>query len=94
MTQMIPHDFSRKIIYDKDSGEFRYIPTGDCVRLWDDRNVIYHKATGKCYQYHKATNSIMTVDVEHCPMGTRFLLCKDKVSKAKPTLKKCQQDKS
>ena len=21
----------------------------------------------------------MTVDVEHCPMGTRFLLCKDKV---------------
>ena len=25
----------------------------------------------------------MTVDVEHCPMGTRFLLCKDKVLRPK-----------
>ena len=25
----------------------------------------------------------MTVDVEHCPMGTRLLLCKDKVLRSK-----------
>ena len=29
---------------------------------------------------HDATNSLMTSRcTEHCPMGTRFLLCKDKV---------------
>ena len=80
---MILIQFSPEIMYDKDSDEFRYIPTRDYVRLWDDRNVIYHEATRKCYQYHYATNSIMTVDVEQCPMGTRFLLCKDKVLRPK-----------
>ena len=78
---MIPTQFFSEITYDKDSEEFTYIPTGDYVRLWDDRNVIYHEATRKCYQHHNATNSLMIVDVEHCPMGTRFLLCKDKVLK-------------
>ena len=28
----------------------------------------------------------MTVDVEHCPMGTRFLICKDKVLRPKQNL--------
>ena len=41
------------------------------------------KQLEKCYQYHDATNSLMTVDTEHCPMGTRFLLCKDKVLRSK-----------
>ena len=76
---MIPTQFFSKITYDKDLDEFRYIPTGYYVRLWDDRNVIYHEATRKCYQYYNTTNSLITVDVRHCPMGTRFLLCKDKV---------------
>ena len=88
MTQMILTFFSPKITYDKDWDEFRYIPTGDYVRLWDDRNVIYHETTRKCYQYHNATNSLMTIDVEHCPMGTRFLLCKDKVLRQKKKKKK------
>ena len=52
-----------KDTYDKDSDEFRYIPTRDYVRLWDDRNVMYHEVTRKCYQYHDATNSLRTVDV-------------------------------
>ena len=64
---------------DKDSDEFQYIFIRDYVRLWDDRNVIYLEATRECYQYHNATNSLMMVEVKHCPMGTRFLLCKDKV---------------
>ena len=36
-------------------------------------------------QLENAINVIMplTVDVEHCPMGTRFLLCKDKVLRPK-----------
>ena len=69
-----------EVMYDKDLDEFRYIPTGDSVRLWDDRNVIYHEASRKCYQFHNATNRLMTtIDVEHCLMETRFLLCKDKV---------------
>ena len=55
------------------------IATGDYVRLWDDRNVLYHEVSRKCYQFHNTTNSLMTVDVEHCPMEIRFLLCKDKV---------------
>ena len=76
---MIPTQFFSEITYDKDSDEFRYISTGDYVRLWDDRNVIYHEASRKCYQFHNATNSLMTVHVQHVPMGTRFLLCKDKV---------------
>ena len=38
---MILTQFFSEITYDKDSDEFRYIPTGDNVRLWDDRNVIY-----------------------------------------------------
>ena len=75
--------FFSEISYDKDLDEFRYIPTGDYVRLWDDRNVIYHEATTKCYQYHDATISLMTVDIEHCLMGTRFLLFKDKVLRPK-----------
>ena len=33
MTQMIPLQFFSKITYDKDSDEFRYIPTRDYVRL-------------------------------------------------------------
>ena len=78
ITWMIPMQFFPKITHDKDSDEFRYIPTGDYVRLWDDRNVIYHEAARKCYQYHDATNSLMAVDVEHCSIGTRFLLCKEK----------------
>ena len=64
---------------DKDSDEFRYSLIRDYVRLWDDRNVIYLEANRKCYQYYNATNSLMMVDVKHSPMGTRFLLCKDKV---------------
>ena len=76
---MTPVQFFSKITYDKDSDEFRYIPTGDYVRLWHDRNVIYHEASRMCYQFHNTTNSLITVDVEHCPVGTRFLLCKDKV---------------
>ena len=75
-----------EITYDKDSDEFRYIPTGEYVRMWDDRNVIYHEATRKCYQYHYATNSLMTVDVEHCPMGTGFLLCNCKMPRPKQNL--------
>ena len=81
-----PNMIFSKITYDKDLDEFRYIPTGDYVRLWDDRNVIYHEATRKCYQYHDVINSLMTVDVEHCSMGTRFLLCKDKVLRPKQNL--------
>ena len=54
-------------MYDKDSDEFRYILPRDYVRLWDDRNIIHHEAT----------------DIEHCPMGTRFLLCKEKVLRPK-----------
>ena len=78
MTQMIPTQFFSEIMYDKDWDEFRYIPARYCARMWDNRNIIYHEAIRKCYQYHDATNSIMRVDVEHCPMGTRFLLCKEK----------------
>ena len=70
-------------MYDKYSDEFMYIPTGNYVRLWNDRNVIYHEATRECYQYLKATNSLMTVDFRHCPTGTRLLLCKDKVLRLK-----------
>ena len=80
---MIPTGFFSEIMYDKDLDKFRYIPTRDYVKLWDDRNVIYHEATRKCYQYHNATNSLMTVDAELCPMRTRFLLCKDKVLRPK-----------
>ena len=80
---MILTQFFSEITYDKDSDEFRYIPTRDYVRLWDDRNAIYHEAVRKCYQYHNATNSLMTADVEHCPMETRFLLCKDEVLRPK-----------
>ena len=68
MTQMIPTQFFSKIKYDKDFDEFRYIPTRETVRLSDDRNIIYHEATRKCYQYHDTTNS-MTVDVKHCLWG-------------------------
>ena len=53
--------------------------TPEIIWQWDDMNVICHEATRKCYQYYDITNSIMTVDVEHCPMRTRFLLCKEKV---------------
>ena len=49
------------------------------VRFWDDRNVIYHEASRKCYQIHNATNSLGGVDTEQCPIGTSFLLCKDKL---------------
>ena len=38
-----------------------------------------HEASRKCYQIHNATNSLRVVDVEHCLMGTRFLLYKDKM---------------
>ena len=69
MTQMILTQFLSEITYDEDLDECRYIPTRDYVRLWDDRIVIYHEVTRKSYQYHNATNSIMTVDVEHCTMG-------------------------
>ena len=54
-------------------------PPRDYVMLWDDRNIIYHEASRKCYQFHKVTNSLTVVDIEHCPMGTRFLLCKDRM---------------
>ena len=67
---MIPTLFFSEIMYDRDLDKFRYILTGDCVRLWDDRNIIYHEASRKC-QFHNATNSLITVDVENCPMGTR-----------------------
>ena len=30
-------------------------------------------------QFHNLTNSLRVVDVEHCPMGTSFLLYKDKL---------------
>ena len=76
MTQMILTQLFSKVTYDKDSNEFRYILTRDYVRLWDDRNVIYYEATRKCYQYHDATDSTMIVDVEHCPMGTKFLFAR------------------
>ena len=66
-------------MYDRDSDEFRCIPTGDYVRLWDDRNALYHEASRKCYHFNNATNSLISVDIEHCPIGTRFLLCKDNV---------------
>ena len=69
MTQMILMQFFSEITHNKDLDEFRYIPTRNYVQLWDDRNVIYHEATRTCYQYHDATNSLMTVDVEHCPWG-------------------------
>ena len=49
MIQMIPTQFFSEITYDRDSCKIRYIPTGDYVRLWDDRNVIYHEASRKCY---------------------------------------------
>ena len=75
-----------EITYDKDLDKFRYIPTRDYVRLCDHRNVIYHEATRNCYQYHNATNSLMIVDVGYCPMGIRFLLCKDKVLRPKQNL--------
>ena len=86
MTLMIPTRFFSEITYDKDSDEFSYIPTGDYVRLWDDRDVIYHEATRKCYQYHDVINSLMRVNVEHCPQGTRILLCKDNVLMPKQNL--------
>ena len=79
MIQMIPTQFFSEITYDRGSDEFRYIPTGFCVRLWDDRNTIYRKASRKYYQFHNATISLRVVDVEHCPVGTRFLLFKDKM---------------
>ena len=87
---MIPTQFFSKIKYDRDSDEFRYIPTRDYVRLWDDRNIIYHEASRKCYQFHNATNSLLTVDVKHCPMETRFLLCS---VTAKSKMDIWQQDK-
>ena len=52
-----------------------------------------YEATRKCYQYHDATNSLMTVDVEHCPMGTRVLLCKDKVLRPKQDLTSVNMEK-
>ena len=76
---MIPTLFLCEITYYRDSDKFRYIPTRDYVRLWDDSTVIYPEASRKCYQFHNATKSLRVVDVEHCPMGTRFLLCKDKM---------------
>ena len=79
MARMVLTQFFSKVTYDNDSEEFRYTPTGQNVRLWDDRNIIYHEASRKCYQFQNATSSLMTVEVEHCPMGTGFLLCKDKV---------------
>ena len=79
MTQMILTWFYSEIMYDRDSDEFRYIPTRNHVRLWDDRNIIYHEVSRKCYQFHNATNNLIIANVEHCPMETRFLLCKDKV---------------
>ena len=79
LIQMIPSQFFSEITYDRGSDEFRYIPTRDHVRLWDDRNVIYHEASRKCYQFHNTTNSSRVVYVEYCPMGTRFLFCKDRV---------------
>ena len=53
----------------------------EIVRLWNVRNVIYHEASRKCYQFHNATNRPTVVCVEHCTMGTRFLLYKDKLLK-------------
>ena len=53
MTQMILTQFFSEITYDRYSDEFRYIPTVDYVWLWDDRNIIYHEASRKCYQFHK-----------------------------------------
>ena len=34
-------------------------------------------------QYYDATNNLMTVDLEHCPMGTKFLLCREEVLRPK-----------
>ena len=79
MTLVTLTQFFYQITYDKNSDEFRYILTGDHSRLWDDRNTIYHEAYRKCYQFHNATNSLMAINVEHCPMGTRSLLYKNKV---------------
>ena len=55
MTQMIPTHFFSEITYDKDLDGFRYIPTGDYVRLWDDRNIIY--------QLENAINIIMPLTI-------------------------------
>ena len=69
MTQMIMTQFFSEITYDKDLDESRYIPTGDYVRLWDNRNVIYHEATSKWYQYHNATNGLMAVILSSAQWG-------------------------
>ena len=66
MIQMIPTQFSLRLPTIETQDEFRYISTRDYVKLWDDRNIIYHEASGKCYQFHNATNSLRVVDVEHC----------------------------
>ena len=45
LTLMIPTQFFSEIIHDKYFDESKYISTRDYIRLWVNRNVIYHEAT-------------------------------------------------
>ena len=42
------------------------------------KETIFHKASKECYMFHKTIGHLMAVEIDPCPVETRFLLCKDK----------------
>ena len=79
LDHMVPWRFYSKVTYDEHTNEYRYLSTSDVVQLWDKRNIIFHEASKVYYLFHKTVGHLITVEIETCPVETRFILCKDKM---------------
>ena len=76
-----PQRFCTEISYDEYTSEYRFPSIGDVVQLWDKRNVIFYESSKECYLFHEAMGHLVAVSMKTCSVGTRFLLCRDKMTK-------------